>query len=373
MKEQKRIYKLLVIFGIFVILMGVLYFGYRLYKEKNKLEVIFKSELEAEINTEVYMLSFIEKVQNGKILTKDSKIDTSNLGKTTLEIVVENKFGDVEKYTFDIMIKDTTSPVITAKKEISVFVGDKVDLLKNVTVADNSLEQIKATVEGIYDITKVGQYNLKYVAEDLSENKVEFNFILKVLVDPNNKTFTTSKGYLAKVINGVTYIDGILIANKSYSLPSSYGSGLTSELTTAFNKMKTQASTENLNLYIASGFRSYSNQKTIYNNYVSRDGKTAADTYSARAGHSEHQTGLAIDINQLTTSFANTNEGKWVAENCYKYGFIIRYPYNKENITGYIYEPWHLRYVGVDLATKLYNEGNWITLEEYFGIDSKYS
>ena len=136
--------------------------------------------------------------------------------------------------------------------------------------------------------------------------------------------------------------------------------------------MKNDAKNNNINLYIRSGFRSYNTQVSLYNNYVKRDGKAAADTYSARAGHSEHQTGLAADINSLDQSFINTKEGKWLNDNCYKYGFIIRYPKGKESITGYIYEPWHIRYVGTDISSKLYNNGNWITLEEYLGIDSKY-
>ena len=104
----------------------------------------------------------------------------------------------------------------------------------------------------------------------------------------------------------------------------------------------------------------------------------AADTYSARPGHSEHQTGLAADIKgpnnnlYLDQRWINTSEGQWLNNNCYKYGFIIRYPSGKESITGYIYEPWHIRYVGTEVATQLYNGGNWITLEEYLGIDSKY-
>ena len=110
----------------------------------------------------------------------------------------------------------------------------------------------------------------------------------------------------------------------------------------------------------------------LYNNYVMLDGKEAADTYSARPGHSEHQSGLAFDLNTIDDSFTYTNEGKWVNANCYRYGFIILYPKGKDNITGYMHESWHLRYVGVDLATKLYNEGNWITIEEYFGISSSY-
>lgn len=102
------------------------------------------------------------------------------------------------------------------------------------------------------------------------------------------------------------------------------------------------------------------------------DGKEAADTYSSRPGHSEHQTGLSFDLNTITNSFINTPECKWVNDNCYKFGYIIRFPKNKEKETGYMYEPWHLRYVGTDLAFKLYNNGDWLSLEDYFGITSTY-
>lgn len=182
----------------------------------------------------------------------------------------------------------------------------------------------------------------------------------------------TSKGYNIKKIDGIYYVNGILVANKSYDLPSSYApGGLLSEFNIAFTKMKEDASKEGVNLKIVSGYRSYSRQKTLYNNYVSRDGKKEADTYSARPGHSEHQTGLAADLNLVDTSFENTKEGKWLANNCYKYGFILRYPKGKESITGYIYEPWHFRFIG-DEAKNLYNNGTWISLEEYLGIDSEY-
>ena len=136
--------------------------------------------------------------------------------------------------------------------------------------------------------------------------------------------------------------------------------------------MKQDAQKEEISLKIISGYRSYSRQQTLYNNYVKRDGKKEADRYSARAGHSEHQTGLAFDVNSLEQSFGETKAGKWLSDNCYKYGFILRYPKGKEDITGYMYEPWHFRYLGTK-AAELYNNGNWITLEEYLGIDSKYS
>ena len=199
----------------------------------------------------------------------------------------------------------------------------------------------------------------------------------------------TSKGYTIEVIDGVTYINGMLIVNKTYPLPSDFVPKNTHKEATsstticqecideeayqAFQKMKNDAASLGLTIWIQSGYRSYSYQSGLYNGYVNRSGKEAADTYSARPGNSEHQSGLAFDLNSITDAFANTEEGKWVNDNCYKYGFIIRYPKDKDDETGYKYESWHLRYVGTDLAAKLYNAGDWITLESYLGITSKYA
>ena len=98
--------------------------------------------------------------------------------------------------------------------------------------------------------------------------------------------------------------------------------------------------------------------------------KEQVDKDTARPGYSEHQTGLAFDIINTDPSFDSTPEGKWLAANCYKYGFIIRYPKGKENITGFVYEPWHIRYLGVEIATSVYDSG--LCLEEYLGINSQY-
>lgn len=175
-----------------------------------------------------------------------------------------------------------------------------------------------------------------------------------------------------EVRDGITYVNGVLIANKTYGLPSSYApNGILPEAQAAFNAMKADArNTSKISLEIVSGYRSYAYQNQLYNDYVARDGKAAADTYSARAGHSEHQTGLAMDINNASSGFNNTKEAKWLAENCVKYGFIIRYPQGKENITGYQYESWHLRYLGKELAKEVSDSG--LTLEEFLCIDSKY-
>lgn len=136
----------------------------------------------------------------------------------------------------------------------------------------------------------------------------------------------------------------------------------------ALEELFAGAKEDNIHLFAVSGYRSYSRQATLYNTYVQRDGQEQADTYSARPGTSEHQTGLSIDVSaasvdyDLTTSFAYTTEGTWLAQHAHEYGFIIRYPKGKESITGYMYEPWHIRYVGHDLASTVYSTD--LTLEE---------
>lgn len=196
----------------------------------------------------------------------------------------------------------------------------------------------------------------------------------------------SAKGYKIENIDGVTYVDGVLIANKTYALPSTFiptdpaepvtedksNTSLDKTLMSAWKKMLSDATAKGLNIYISSGYRSYNYQVLVYNTYVKSDGVEKADTYSSRPGNSEHQTGLCFDLNTIEDSFQYTEEGKWINDNCYKYGFCIRFPKGKDEYTGYQYESWHLRYVGVDLATKLYNNGDWLSLEEYFGITSKY-
>ena len=173
-----------------------------------------------------------------------------------------------------------------------------------------------------------------------------------------------------EVIDGITYFDGVMIANKTYTLPASYNPGVQPVAMDAFYDMQAAAAADGISLWILSSFRSYEDQDVIYNRYVAQDGRDAADTYSSRPGHSDHQTGYTFDLNSLEQDFQYDPAGQWLDKNCYKYGFIIRYPKGKESSTGYMYEPWHVRYIGVDLATKVTQSG--LSLEEYFGITSQY-
>ena len=130
------------------------------------------------------------------------------------------------------------------------------------------------------------------------------------------------------------------------------------------------AAEDGITLYATSGFRSYATQKAIFDRKAAERGEQAANCSVAKPGYSEHQTGLAMDIEGettlgtgLTAAFGESPEGIWVAEHCHEYGFIIRYPEDKTSITGYIYEPWHIRYVGVEAATEITQLG--VTFEEY--------
>jgi len=141
-----------------------------------------------------------------------------------------------------------------------------------------------------------------------------------------------------------------------------------SDIETPLINMFTAAASEGYQLVIGSGYRSANLQSTYFYSLANSVGETVANQSIARPGESEHQTGLAIDVTTVSRNcyladcFADTYDGQWLANNSYKYGFILRYPKGKEGITGYIYEPWHFRYVGIDLATALHESS--LTLDE---------
>lgn len=147
------------------------------------------------------------------------------------------------------------------------------------------------------------------------------------------------------------------------------------EAAQALEVMFTAADNQGLHLQVSSAYRSYSYQTSLYNHYVDVQGKSVADSQSARPGYSEHQTGLAVDVEptsrkcEVEECFATTPEGEWIAANAYKYGFIIRYPKDMQNVTGYIFEPWHIRYIGQDLAAEMHKD-NVATLEQFFGLEN---
>ncbi|MBQ8472046.1 MAG: M15 family metallopeptidase [Bacilli bacterium] len=216
--------------------------------------------------------------------------------------------------------------------------------------------------------------NLNRYEKYFNNNNLSYkDTILRVNIGLDNSFYTNTK----EIIN----FDKLMLVNKynyvseSFKVPnlvevSEFAKDnmyLEKECMTSFIKMARDASINGLNLRAISTYRTYEYQENLYNNYLKSDGLEKADTYSARPGFSEHHTGLAIDLDNIKTSymnFENTKEFTWMKENAYKYGFILRYPKDKENITGYMYEAWHYRYVGTRIATYIHE--NNITYEEYY-------
>ncbi len=157
-------------------------------------------------------------------------------------------------------------------------------------------------------------------------------------------------------------------------IPAAFPALMRQAATDALEAMYEEAVANGVGFRIQSSYRSFSVQKRVKADHVARFGQEVSDRRSARAGHSEHQTGLAVDLTtasgqcSINVCFADTPEGAWLADNAWRYGFIIRYVEGKTDITGYVFEPWHFRFVGKELAEELWRLGN-PTLEEFFGLE----
>lgn len=284
--------------------------------------------------------------------TTSGKVNTKKLGTYTITYQIK-MLKTKKKATRKITIIDTTKPTIVLNgSDITMYVGDTYQE-PGYSITDNYDQDLnnKVVINNNIDNTKAGEYKITYEISDSSNNKETAERKITVIEKPKTPG---------------TYIKGILIVNKKYSIPSTYNPGVNETAKQALNNLQQAAKNDGHSIPLVSGFRSYEKQKTLYNNYVAKDGVELADTYSARPGHSEHQTGLAFDVGAIDDNYGNTPAGIWLTQNAHKYGFIIRYLKGKENITGYKYEPWHIRYVGIEHATNIYNAN--ITLEEYLGI-----
>lgn len=175
-----------------------------------------------------------------------------------------------------------------------------------------------------------------------------------------------------RALNPLKYVPpNLVFPAVKLRVPGNESMKIRADVGTAIEQLFAGAQAAGHDPMFSSGYRSYSYQVTLYNGYVKSQGQAEADKQSARPGYSEHQTGLAFDVCNagncsLVQSFGTTPLGQWVAAHAHEYGFTIRYKEGMQHVTGYIYEPWHLRYVGVDLATQLHASGK--TLEEHFGL-----
>ena len=217
---------------------------------------------------------------------------------------------------------------------------------------------------------------VSFINKNYKNKKVDYSYVVSKVNTKTNYDYYThtsetdmDKGY------------GILV-NKYYRLPDKYSpsdivsmsssyaypnNSIRSEVYEAFKEMSKAAKEDKITLIVNSSYRDYNSQKRIYEEYEDKKGQQYADATAARPGYSEHQTGLALDIftpGSNMKSFENTDAFKWLSKNAYKYGFILRYPKDKEDITGYAYESWHYRYLGKNLAKKVFDSN--LTFDEYY-------
>lgn len=277
------------------------------------------------------------------------------------------------------MTKKVTIVVIITVIFIGIFTGTKVfskgkEDNSNETVLKKKLKELNNIDQKIryfkYDyIDRYISYKDKNKKLSNSRIVLEVNMGLdKVFYTSVNPALNQNSNFV--LVNKFYYLDEKYTPDKLEEIDNKYstsGKYLVNVAKISFESLAKKANEEGLKIRAVSAYRNYSYQTTLYNNYVKQDSVENADKYSARPGFSEHQTGLAVDIDNKVSSynnFENTKEFTWMKENAHKYGFILRYPKDKEYITGYIYEPWHYRYVGIDIATFIYK--NNLTFEEYY-------
>jgi LAS superfamily LD-carboxypeptidase LdcB len=232
---------------------------------------------------------------------------------------------------------------------IPQLVNEKYFLYKNldryISYISKNQDKSLTDVVALVNVNRDKEYYDDLVEADISKNEA-------MLV---NKYHGLSSDY---------EVSDIVDVSLSYSYA---GNKLNKEAYEAFKRLADDAKEEGYTILILSSYRTYEYQDKLWSARKSAYGIKKADDYAARAGSSEHETGYAIDVADYydnNDSFGDTDAYVWMVNNSYKYGYILRYPLDKEDITGYSYEAWHYRYVGVDLATKIYNEG--ITFDEYY-------
>lgn len=188
-------------------------------------------------------------------------------------------------------------------------------------------------------------------------NNLDYPFFKKIIPIKKNEK-------LPLIVNKYYKLDDSFVPKDLVRLENHY---MTKHTSKAFKKMRYNASLENMNLNIVVAYRSIDYQRQLYQEYCDNEGKESVDTYSARPGHSEHNTGRTIDISSANNDmlrFGDTQESKWIKKNAYKYGFIVRYQADTTHITGYQAEPWHITFVGKKIAKQMHNK-KINTLEEY--------
>lgn len=327
------------------------------------------------------------------LFIEDKKIGEGQLTIKLPKYLYQKKFVDIygvkndkyEKLEARVKVKDE-SVTFTKYEKYDKYAVTFIELKNlNVTSSVSVLKGSSVKINVVLDPENATNYLYKFMNVDKKYISINDNEVTGIKAGTTTFNVVSNDGKVNKEVkvtirksnykvtekNGIYYVDGIMIVNKSYPISKDYDpKDILPDAKKAYEKMKKAAKEDDIDLWIVSGYRSYETQKIIYDNYVTANGKEKADTFSARPGYSEHQTGYVMDLNDATSNFEDTKAAKWLDKNAYKYGFIIRFPKGKEKYTGYKYEPWHVRYVGVEKALKIYKSG--LSLEEYYNLKSEY-
>ena len=302
--------------------------------------------------------------ENYTIKDIDETLSKALKENTTNELAIHDYLIDVieddKLHRYHVKVEDTIQPVFTTfTKTLYVKTGTKnIDWSAHYKGMDRSEVSIDVNDEEVM-YQEPGQYTIQVTIKDEKNN--QWSDEATVVVG------TKGENVVLHNYGKPTYVDGILVVNKLHPIPKDFAVEEDQKAASQVRKLIADMQKEGLSISSNySGYRCHDYQTELYNNYVKNNGKKEADTFSARPGYSEHETGLTFDlIDKHGELVESKKEADWIAKNAHKYGFIVRYPEGKEEITGYMPEAWHLRYVG-DVATKIY-ESN-LTLEEYLDV-----
>lgn len=368
-KNNKKMILILII--VIILILSLVYillpknYGYKketieVFKENDLYEQIkdkkiYSKTLEEAINqnsfSKEYFLEYldIKYIDDKDFISNINKL--LNLGYSSKDInAIYNKIPD----SVNIIIDSKYNKDIINIMNLSYF---KIDNLKR--YLDYDIMEIKS----IYDISNIKKdFNYEDVVTYVNAN------LDKEYYSSDNLISNEDASKIDVLVNKYHKLDENYEPSDLTIIDSKYASGtqkLRKEAQIKFEEMASDMAKENLKIYAGSTYRSYTYQKGLYDRYVKKDGFAAAETYSARSGYSEHQLGLAVDIVNDKWDYLSENDKEYdyLVKNSYKYGFILRYPRGSEYVTGYMFEDWHFRYLGIELATKVFNSG--LTYDEY--------
>lgn len=370
-KNNKKKLLLLLITIILIVILFLVYillpknYGYKketieVFKENDLYEQIkdkkiYSKTLEEAINQNSFNKEYFLEYLNIKYIDDKDFISNINkllnLGYSSKDI---NAIYEKIPNSVNIIIDSKYNKDIINIMNLSYF---KIDNLKR--YLDYDIMEVKS----IYDISNIKKdFNYEDVVTYVNAN------LDKEYYSSDNLISNEDASKIDVLVNKYHKLDENYEPSDLTIIDSKYASGtqkLRKEAQIKFEEMASDMAKENLKIYAGSTYRSYTYQKGLYDRYVKKDGFAAAETYSARSGYSEHQLGLAVDIVNGKWDYLSENDKEYdyLINNSYKYGFILRYPRGSEYITGYMFEDWHFRYLGVELATKVFNSG--LTYDEY--------